>query len=120
MSTDYSEDRLIQKSAAELMETELGWTSVYAYDKEVLFKDDLSKEDIKKLKKVAKGLLGRIKSMPKTMDHPFDKQETKASIVIAIRDLLWQELPESYSDESITYYCDAVFNYISQRYGGVA
>lgn len=47
MSTDYSEDRLIQKSAAELMETELGWTSVYAYDKEVLFKDDLSKEDIK-------------------------------------------------------------------------
>lgn len=36
MSIDYSEDRLIQKSAAELMETELGWASVYAYDKEVL------------------------------------------------------------------------------------
>lgn len=87
---------------------------------DVLFKDDLSKEDIKKLKKVAKDLLGKIKSMLKTMDHPFYKQETKASIVIAIRDLLWQELPESYSDESITYYRDAVFNYISQRYGGVA
>ena len=87
---------------------------------DVLFKDDLSKEDIKKLKKVAKDLLGKIKSMLKTMDHPIDKQETKASIVIAIRDLLWQELPESYSDESITYYRDAVFNYISQRYGGVA
>lgn len=87
---------------------------------DVLFKDDLSKEDIRKLKKVAKDLLGKIKSMLKTMDHPFDKQETKASIVIAIRDLLWQELPESYSDESITYYRDAVFNYISQRYGGVA
>lgn len=87
---------------------------------DVLFKDDLSKEDIRKLKNVAKDLLGRIKSMLKTMDHPFDKQETKASIVIAIRDLLWQELPESYSDESITYYRDAVFNYISQRYGGVA
>jgi type I restriction enzyme R subunit len=87
---------------------------------DVLFKDDLSKEDIRKLKNVAKDLLGKIKSMLKTMDHPFDKQETKASIVIAIRDLLWQELPESYSDESITYYRDAVFNYISQRYGGVA
>ena len=36
MSTDYSEDRLIQKSAAELMEKEFGWTSVYAYDNEVL------------------------------------------------------------------------------------
>ena len=80
---------------------------------DVLFKDDLSKEDIRKLKKVAKDLLGKIKSMLKTMDHLFDKQETKASIVIAIRDLLWQELPESYSDESITYYRDAVFNYIS-------
>lgn len=87
---------------------------------DVLFKDDLSKEDIKRLKNVAKDLLGKIKLMLKTMNHPFDKQETKASIVIAIRDLLWQELPESYSDESIAYYRDAVFNYISQRYGGVA
>lgn len=87
---------------------------------DVLFKDDLSKEDIKKLKNVAKDLLDKIKSMLRTMDHPFDKQETKASIVITIRDLLWQELPESYSDESIAYYRDAVFNYISQRYGGVA
>lgn len=87
---------------------------------DILFKDDLSKEDIKKLKNVAKDLLGKIKSMLKTMDHPFDKQETKASIAITIRDLLWQELPESYSDESITYYRDAVFNYISQQYGKVA
>ena len=87
---------------------------------DVLFKEDLSKEDIKKLKNIAKDLLDKIKSMLKTMDHPFDKQETKASIVITIRDLLWQELPESYSYENITYYRDAVFNYISQRYGGVA
>ena len=36
MAKDYSEDQLIQRSAAELMEKELGWTSVYAFDKEVL------------------------------------------------------------------------------------
>ena len=30
MAKDYSEDQLIQRSAAELMEKELGWTSVYA------------------------------------------------------------------------------------------
>lgn len=36
MSTDYSEDRLIQNSAADLLENELGWTSIYAYDREVL------------------------------------------------------------------------------------
>ena len=35
MPKDYSEDQLIQRSAAELLEKELGWTSVYAFDKEV-------------------------------------------------------------------------------------
>ena len=51
------------------------------------------------------------------MEHPFDKRETKATILIAFRDTLWSELPESYSDESINYYKDAVYNYVSQRYG---
>lgn len=44
---------------------------------DILEKKDLSKEDIQKLKKVAKDLLNKIKSMLETMDHPFDKQETK-------------------------------------------
>ena len=87
---------------------------------DVLMKDDLSKEDIKKLKTVAKDLLETIKAQLSTMDHPFDKQETKASIIITIRDILWKELPESYSDESINYYRDAVYNYVSQHYGSVA
>ena len=36
MSHDYSEDQLIQKLTAELLEKELGWKSVYALDNEVL------------------------------------------------------------------------------------
>ena len=52
---------------------------------DVLMKDDLSKEDIKKLKVVAKELLEKIKAQLATMDHPFDKQETRASIIITIR-----------------------------------
>ena len=36
MAKDYSEDLLIQKSTAELLEQELGWMSVYAFDNEVL------------------------------------------------------------------------------------
>ena len=36
MAKDYSEDLLIQKSTAELLEQELGWKSVYAFDNEVL------------------------------------------------------------------------------------
>ena len=87
---------------------------------DVLMKENLSKDDIKKLKKVAVDLLAKIKDLIKTMDHPFDKRETKATIIIAIRDTLWSELPESYSDESINYYKDAVYNYVSQRYGMMA
>jgi type I restriction enzyme R subunit len=87
---------------------------------DVLMKDNLSKDDIKKLKTVAKELLEKIKALLATMDHPFDKQETKATIIITIRDILWQELPESYSEESITQYRDAVYNYVSQHYGGAA
>lgn len=36
MTNDFSEDQLIQKSTAELLEQELGWKSVYAFDSEVL------------------------------------------------------------------------------------
>lgn len=87
---------------------------------DVLMKENLSKEDIKKLKKVAVDLLAKIKDLIETMDHPFDKRETKATIIITIRDTLWSDLPESYSDESINYYKDAVYNFVSQRYGGIA
>ena len=87
---------------------------------DVLMKENLSKEDIKKLKKVAVDLLAKIKDLIVTMDHPFDKRETKATIIITIRDILWSELPESYSDESINYYKDAVYNYVSQRYASMA
>ena len=87
---------------------------------DVLMKDNLSKDDIKKLKNVAKELLEKIKTLLATMDHPFDKQETKAAIIITIRDILWQELPESYSEESITQYRDAVYDYVSQHYGSIA
>ena len=86
---------------------------------DVLMKDDLTKEDIKKLKSVAKELLKKIKDQLSTMDHPFDKQETKSAIIVTIRDILWSELPASYSDESINYYRDAVYSYVSQHYGYV-
>jgi type I restriction enzyme R subunit len=87
---------------------------------DVLFKEDLTKEDIKKLKKVAKDLLEKIKEQLAGMNHPFDKPTTKATLYITIRDLLYQELPESYSDESISYYRDAVYDYVSRQYGGAA
>ena len=87
---------------------------------DLLMKDDLTKAEIKKIKEVAVELLAKIKAQLATMDHPFEKRETKAAIIITIRDTLWEMLPESYSDESIDSYKDAVFEYVQQRYGGVA
>ena len=87
---------------------------------DVLMKENLSKEDIKKLKKVAVDLLAKIKDMLASMSNPFDNPTAKATIIITIRDMLWSDLPESYPDESINYYKDAVYNYVSQRYGMMA
>ena len=87
---------------------------------DVLMKEDLSKEDIKKLKKVAVDLLAKIKGMMESMSNPFDNPTAKATIIITIRDTLWSDLPESYSDESINYYKDAVYNYVSHRYGAMS
>ena len=87
---------------------------------DLLIKDNLSKADILKLKKVAKELLDKIKLLLTEMDHPFDKQETKAKLVNAIRDELWYNLPESYSDENIGHCREAVYEYFRQRYGNAA
>ena len=87
---------------------------------DILMKDDLSKEDIKKIKKVAVELLDKIKDELRRMDHPFEKKHTQSIIINTIRDVLWLELPESYSEESITHYRDAIYNYVSLQYGGVA
>lgn len=72
------------------------------------------------LKDIQDLLQERIAQQLAGMDHPFDKPNTKATIIVTIRDVLWQELPESYSEESIPQYRDAVYNYVSQHYNGVA
>jgi len=83
---------------------------------DVLFKENLSKDDIKKLKSIAKDLLQKIKDLLSTMNHPFDKEETRAEIDIAIRDYLWNNLPDSYSEDNIHYYRNAVFQYVRDKY----
>ena len=87
---------------------------------DILMKDDLSKADIKKIKELSKELLSVIKQQLEGMDHPFDKPNTKASIIITIRNILWRDLPESYSEENIPHYRDAVYNYVRQQYNSVA
>ena len=59
---------------------------------DMLFRDDLSKTDIKKIKEVAASLLEKTKAKIAELDHWTDKQETKAAVDNLTRDTLWAEL----------------------------
>ena len=87
---------------------------------DMLFREDLSKNDIKKLKEVAAGLLHKIKGKISELDHWTDKQETKAAVDNLIRDTLWAELPECYDEVSISGYRQKIYEYVYTRYKEVA
>lgn len=87
---------------------------------DMLFDENLSKEDIKKIKKVAVDLLDKIKTKIAELDHWTDKQETKAEVDTLIGKILWEELPESYSDSAIFEYRKLIFEYVFMRYKQVA
>lgn len=87
---------------------------------DLLFKEDLSKNEIKKIKEVAVELLQKIKAKIAELDHWTDKQETKAAIDNLIRDTLWAELPESYTELQISEYRQRIYEYVYSRYKVVA
>lgn len=87
---------------------------------DMLFREDLSKNDIKKLKGVAATLLQKIKIKISELDHWTDKQETKATVDNLIRDTLWAELPECYDEVSISVYRQHIYEYVYTRYKEVA
>lgn len=87
---------------------------------DMLFSENLSKQDIQKIKKVAVDLLQKVKSKIAELDHWTDKQETKATIDTLIRDTLWLELPECYDELRISEYRQRIYEYVYTRYKGVA
>ena len=87
---------------------------------DMLFSENLSKQDIQKIKKVAVDLLEKVKVKITELDHWTDKQETKATIDNLIRDTLWAELPESYDEVSISVYRQKIYEYVYTRYKNVA
>ena len=86
----------------------------------MLFREDLSKADIKKIKEVAADLLKKVKAKIAELDHWTDKQETKATIDNLIRDTLWSELPECYDELSISGYRQRIYEYVYTRYKDAA
>ena len=76
----------------------------------------LSKEDIKKVKTLAQEMLTKIKARIHERDHWRDKEETQSIISVMIRDLLWANLPESYSDNEIAIYKQMLYEYVYNTY----
>lgn len=66
-------------------------------------------------------MLDKIKTKIAELDHWTDKQETKAEVDdTLIGKILWEELPESYSDQRIFEYRKLIFEYVYTRYKQVA
>ena len=87
---------------------------------DMLFSENLSKPDIRKIKAVAVELLQKVKSKIAELDHWTDKQETRSIVYNLIRDDLWSELPACYDDPSIPVYLQRIYEYVYKRYKEVA
>lgn len=83
---------------------------------DLLFKESLSKEDIKAVKKVAVELLEKIKTRIKELDHWRDKEETRSIVDILIRDTLWEGMPTCYEDNTLDFYRKAIYEYVYVAY----
>lgn len=110
-SLDHEEQRYVREGFNSDEELSL-------YD--MLFRSDLSKSDIKKIKKVAATLITRIKEKISELNNWTHKQETRDTINNLIRDILWAELPESYDDASISLYREKIYEYVYNRYSDAA
>ncbi len=82
---------------------------------DLLFSDNLSKSDIDKIKKMSKDLLQKIKERIAGMDHWTDKQETRAAVDILIRNVLYEEIPDSMFDR-LEAYRKAIYEYVYTHY----
>ena len=83
---------------------------------DLLIKDSLSKEDIKKVKVLSQSMLIKIKERIHELDHWRDKEETQSIINVLIRDLLWADLPLCYDDTSVREYQEKIYQYVYQAY----
>ena len=82
---------------------------------DLLFSENLSKSDIDKIKKMSKDLLKKIKERIAGMDHWTDKQETRAAVDVLIRNVLYEEIPDSMFDR-LEAYRKAIYEHIYMHY----
>ena len=87
---------------------------------DLLRKPDLNATEIKRIKAVAAQLLEKLKSEIKQVDHWRDKEATRDSVRLAIRDYLWNDvtgLPEeTFDEDDVELRAEGVFRHIYRAY----
>ena len=87
---------------------------------DLLTKPDLGASDIRRIKKVAVGLLATLKAGKLRVDQWRDKEATRSAVHVTIRDFLWSDetgLPAGgYSDEEVEARSDDVFRHVFRAY----
>ena len=86
---------------------------------DLLFSENLSKADITKIKKMSIDLLRKIKERIAQMDHWTDKQETRAAVDVLIRNVLYEEIPDSMFDQ-LEEYRKTIYEYVFVHYKAAA
>lgn len=86
---------------------------------DILKKPDLSAPDIKSIKSVAVELLSTLKREKLRIDHWRDKESTRDTVFLTIRDFLYSDrtgLPDSYSEGDIYQKAEAVYTHVYRAY----
>ena len=109
-SMDHEEQRYVREGFSSDEELSM-------YD--LLFSENLSKQDIRAIKKISVELLAKVKAKIAELDHWRDKEETRSAVDALIRDTLWKELPPAY-DNSLNEYRRKIYEYVYIRYPYVA
>lgn len=82
---------------------------------DMLYKDSLTKDEIAKVKELARALVDKIQESLASMTRWTEKPETRAEVDTLIRNELYKQLPASYPDESIQKYRSEIYEYFYSR-----
>lgn len=83
---------------------------------DLLCKETLTPQEIKKIKVLSKTLLETVKAKIAELDHWTEKPETLDIVELEIRDVLYRELPSSYADADVATYRQIVFEHVRRTY----
>ena len=86
---------------------------------DLLVKDEISKKDIEKIKKLSADLLDALKKEKLRIENWRGKESTKADVRVFIHDYLYdgdRGLPESYTTDEIEKMSDILFDHVYRQY----